>query len=106
MESFYGFNHFNNNMEKTQNTIKYQDLYTKYKDLVNKTTIRAYSVTPNQKINVDNISIEDLTQREETEKELMEGLEFLTDIQLVDLSSDQIFAVQALNVLVKRKETI
>ena len=93
-------------MDKIQNTNKYQDLYKKYKELVNKTTIRVYKVVSGEKINIDNISPKDLMEREEIEKELTKGLDFLTDNQLIDLSGDTIFTDMAFNILKKRKETL
>lgn len=63
-------------MNHTENIKKYQDLYKRYKDLVGKTTIRAYEVVSGEKISVNNISIKDLKDKESVENQLKEGLIF------------------------------
>lgn len=82
---------------------KFQQLFQKYKDLVSKTTIRAYEVTHGEKINVQDISVQDLKAREDVEKELRKGLHFLTDNQLLELSGDPMLAEDALKIFSKRK---
>lgn len=92
-------------MDKIEDIKKYQDLYKRYKELITKTTIRVY-VTSGEEIKVQNISAENLKAREAVENELKNGLDSLTDNQLIDLSGDEIFTEAALNTLTKRKETL
>lgn len=91
-------------MDQNNEVNKYQDLYSQYKDLVTKTTIKAYTVITGEKIDVQNISYKDLEERDRIADELKKGLIFLTDNQLIDLSGDIFFAKDALSTLQKRRE--
>ena len=93
-------------METIEEIKKYKDLYKKYNELVAKTTIRSYKVESGKRIHVQNISIEDLKERRRVEQELKSGLDFLNDNQLIDLSSDVVFAHEALDTLTKRKQAL
>ncbi|MFA5169713.1 MAG: hypothetical protein WC386_01775 [Candidatus Paceibacterota bacterium] len=80
----------------------YNDIYQKYKDLLSKTSLVAEDVADGN-INAKNITPDDLKKRLEAEKELLVGIEFLSDDQLIDLSGDKSFSDQANAVLSKRK---
>ncbi|MEK7514808.1 MAG: hypothetical protein AAB608_00290 [Patescibacteria group bacterium] len=83
---------------------KYQALFKRYKELLRKTSIRAYEAMPGDKINVQNVSSEDLEEKIKVEAELSEGLIFLSDNQLIDLTGDLGLSKKAEDVLTKRKE--
>lgn len=83
---------------------KYQVLYRRYKELLEKTSIKAHNVTEYGKIDVNDISLKDLEERLKIEKQLSEGFKFLSDNQLLDLAGDAVFSEQAQNILIKRKE--
>jgi hypothetical protein len=80
----------------------YQNLYKQYKELLNKTTLRANNIGSSGKIEIQNIFPKDLEEKLKIQKELLQGLNFLTDNQLIDLSGDDDFSEETKKVINKR----
>lgn len=85
---------------------EYKELYLKYKDLLNKTMLTSNEVKSKDLININNIFIKDLKEREKTLEKLRDGLIYLSDNELIELSGDPFLYSEALKILKKRKETI
>jgi len=81
----------------------YNNLYNEYKILKNKTTLEAHALKPGGKIQAQSISVKDLERRLEVQKELLNGLDFLSDHQLIELSGDHFFSKKAQFVLMNRR---
>jgi len=82
---------------------RYNDLYNEYKILVEKTTLTAKNLQPGGVIETQNISADDLQKRIDVEGELLKGLSFLSDDQLIILSADDFFGKKAEIILTERK---
>lgn len=95
----------------TEKIKKYQSLYEEYNALIAKTTFYSNQIDSNQidsnkKISISDVQAKDMIRRDDILKELILGLTFLTDNQLIDLSGDVFLSKKVLEILVKRKEVL
>lgn len=82
---------------------KYSSLYNQYRVLVEKTTLKAENLQVGGTIKINNISPQDLQEKIDVQKKILDGLSFLSDDQLIVLSEDDFLGKEANDVLVKRK---
>ena len=83
----------------------YQKLYIEYKELKKKTTLRANDLKSDGEIKTQHISVDDMKRKFEVQKELLNGLGFLSDDQLIELSGDHPFLEKAQETLEKRRRS-
>jgi len=81
-----------------------QDIYRKYKELREKTKSEAKAVGPGGKIDAPFINLKDIEEKEKVKSELEGCLDFLTDVQLEELFSDDNFMGKAMQILSKRRK--
>ena len=83
----------------------YQNLYKRFKELANKTSLGASNISVGEEIKIQNISVKDLEEKLDVQKKLLGGLTFLTDNQLIDLSGDAEFTKETNRILNNRNLT-
>jgi len=81
----------------------YQDLYIEYKRLRKETALTAQTLKPGGIIDIKSISVKDVARKIKVGDELLAGLKFLSDDQLIDLAGDYRFDKEANNILIQRR---
>lgn len=90
-------------MENHKGKEYYQDLYIEYKNLKKRTALRVHDLKSGEEIKTQHISSDDMIQKLKVQKELLNGLDFLSDNQLIELSGDHSFTRKAQDVFNKRR---
>ena len=83
-----------------------ENLYNKYKELMEKTKLEAHDIKPEWKINAKYLDIKDMEEKIKVKEELHGCLEFLTDKQLKELFDGPDFMGEAVKILTERKKIV
>jgi len=82
-----------------------ENLYNKYKELVEKTKLEVHDVKPGGEIDAKYIDFRDVEEKIKVKEELRNCLNLLTDEQLKELFNDNDFMGDAVKILAERKRT-
>ena len=80
-----------------------KNLYQKYHELKEKTKLEAHRIEQGGKVEAQYISPQDLEELDNTAKELVNCLDFLTDDELIEISEDNIVGEKAREILMNRR---
>ncbi len=84
-----------------------KELFRKYQELKKKISSESHLKEPGQQVVSQNISgeyITDVKELENVEQKLLDCLYYLTDEELIELSSDDLFKEKAQEILIKRRK--